>query len=98
MFLQIEVGRGGANARARSLDQRRQVAVAIGPDHEAYVPGTIEQLRSEALRHAAGDAEHRIALHPALHLADSPDHALLRVVADSAGVDQDYIRSLRLLY
>src|SRR5450759_3092728 len=63
----------------------------------SIVPGTIEQLRPESLRHAAGDAEHGIALHPALHLADPADHALLGVFADRAGVDEDHIRAVRLL-
>ena len=97
VLFEIEVGRGGADAAAGALDQRRQIAVAVGTNHETHVPGTIEELRPESLRHAARDAEHGVALHPALHLADPADHALLGVFADRAGVDEDHIRSVRLL-
>ena len=97
VLLEIEVGGGGADAGAGALDQRGQITVAVGTDHETHVPGAIEELRPESLRHAARDAEHGIALHPALHLADPADHALLGVFADRAGVDEDDIRAVGLL-
>ena len=49
----------------------------------------LEQLRTEALRHAAGDADHVAGPHVPLQLAQPADDALLGVVANRAGVDED---------
>ena len=57
----------------------------------------IQQLRAQPLRHTAGDAEHGVAFHLALDLAEPADHALLGVVANRASVDEDYVGAVRLL-
>src|ERR1019366_4616365 len=46
-------------------------------------------LRPQSLRHAAGDAEDRVLLHEPAQLAQTPDHALLRVLSDGARVHED---------
>src|SRR6185503_21323022 len=97
MLLEIELDGGRAQTNPRVFDQRRKLAVAVGSDDQAYVLYSVEQLGSQSLRHAAGDAENRIPLHPALHLAEASDHPLLRVIANSAGIDQNDVGTIRLL-
>ena len=55
----------------------------------------LEQLRAEALRHAAGHAHDRVRLHVPLQLAQPADHALLGVIANRAGVDEDDVGAVR---
>src|SRR5215208_2459641 len=57
----------------------------------------VQQLGSESLSHAPRDAEHGVALHPALHLAEAAEHALLGVLANRAGVDQYHIGRVGLI-
>ena len=54
----------------------------------------VEQLRTEPLRHAPSDADDRPRLHVPFELAQPAEHALLSVVADRAGVDEDDVRSV----
>ena len=75
----------------------RQRAIAVRTDDEVDVLRALEQPRAEPLRHAPGDAQHRVGLHVPLELAEPPDHALLGVIADRAGVDEDDVRPVRAL-
>src|SRR5207244_12370356 len=49
---------GGALAGSGLRDQLGQAAVAVGPDDEVDLRDTLEQFRTEPLRHASYDAQH----------------------------------------
>ncbi len=89
VLLEVELHTRHALTAARSLDERGKRAVAVRPDHQVHVPRPREQLRSEPLRHAPRDAEHRVGPHVALELSKPAEHSLLRVVADGARVDEN---------
>ena len=54
-----------------------------------------EETGAEALGHATGDAEHGARLEVAAKLTQPADHALLRVLADGAGVHQHDVGVVR---
>src|SRR5262249_53513850 len=68
MLLEIERRGDRALAAPRAVDERRQRAIAVGSDHDAHVARLLQQLRSETLRHASGDADDRARLHVAFEL------------------------------
>ena len=95
VLFEIEIGRREALAFARALEQMRQRAICVGPDHERHPRVRFEQLRPEPLRHAAGHAEDRVLFHEAAQLAKPADNALFGVVADRARVHEDDVRAFR---
>ena len=94
VLLEVEIGGGEPFATARTIQQLRERAVAIRADHQRDVLGLIEQARSEALCHAAGDTDNGVRLHESLQFAESPNHARLRVLADGAGVHQNHVGAI----
>src|SRR5687767_4250444 len=95
VLLEVEIRRSRLDAAPRVLDQQRKRAISIRSDHETHMTRTLEKLRTESLRHAAGDSEDRVLLHPALHFAEAADHPLLGVLANRACVDEDDVGSFR---
>jgi hypothetical protein len=98
VLLEIEFSRRRPNAMAGALQQGREIPITIWPDHEAHVTCAVQQLLTETLRHASRDTEYGIALHPALHFSKPPNDPLLSVLADRAGIDQDDVGRVRLIY
>ena len=94
MLLEVEAGCYRSRARAGTLDQRRQRAVAVRADDETHVLCFLEQLRSETLRHAAGNAHDGRRRHVPLQLAKPADDPLLGMIADRAGIDENDVRTL----
>ena len=95
MLLEIERRRDGALTASRTIDERGQRAIAVGPDDEAHVLRLLEQLRPESLRHAPGHAHDRVGLHVPLELTEPADNSLLGVIANRARVQQDDVRAVR---
>src|SRR5215472_5607454 len=95
MLLEVESGFDRPLALARPLDECGERTIAVGPDDEAHVLRFLEQLGPESLRHASGDAHDRRRLHVALQLTETANHALLGMVTNRAGIDEDDIRALR---
>ncbi len=91
MLLEVEIRRSGSDSAARIIDERRERAIAVGPDDDADVRCALEEHRAQALRHASGNAHHRRRLHVPLELPEPPDHALLGVIANRAGVDENHV-------
>ena len=81
----------GTLATRRPCDELGEVAVAIRADDEVYLRHPLEQPGPEALGHAAHDAEHPAGAFVVLQLAHAPQHPLLGVVADGAGVDEQHV-------
>ena len=80
-------------ARLGLAHQARQVAVGVRPGHDIDARRSLDQLLAQAFGHAADDAHDktRIRAPVAFHLGQTAPDALLGVVADRAGVDQDDI-------
>ena len=97
VLLEIEASSRWRARRAARRRRARQRAIAVRPDDERHVLRLLEQLRSEPLRHAAGDAHDGVRLHVPLQLTQPADHALLGVIANGAGVDEDDVRAVRPL-
>ncbi len=89
-----DIGRALAVPGAR--DQLREAAIAVGPDDEIDLWHTLEQLGPEPLRHASHDAQHIAGPLVALQLSHPPQHPLLRVIADRAGVHEQHVRLGRI--
>ena len=88
---------GGPLPFPGAADELRQLAIPVRPHHEVHVRGSGEQPFPEPLRHAPHHAEDVTRPLVALQLAHPPEHALLGVIADGAGVhDHDFGLSRRL--
>ena len=53
-----------------------------------------EEPGSKPLRHASRHAHDRAGLHVALQFTEAPDHALLRVLANGAGIHEDHVGAI----
>ena len=98
MLLEVEGGLDRPLPRPRAVHEVRERPVAVRPDDEAHVPRLLQELRAESLRHASRHPDDRLRLHVALELTEAPDHPLLGVVADGAGVQQDDVGALGPLH
>ncbi len=87
-----ERGLDAALALARAPHQLGQLPVAVGARDEVHVRRPLQQAPAQPLRHAPHHAQHVARPLGALQLADAPQHALLRVIAHRAGVDDHDLR------
>src|SRR5690606_18306043 len=90
----------GRRGLPRALDPGKgfgEATVAVRPHDQVHVRRLVEQRLAHPLRHAPGHPDHEpgaLPLQP-VELRDPAQHALLRMVTDRAGVDQDDVRLLR---
>ena len=94
--VELDVDRGLAGPGA--VDQRRDRAVAVGAGDDGDVRGALGHLFLEVLGHTAGDADDELGVvgPVAQQLAGAAPHAILRLLPDRAGVDQDDVRLGRI--
>ena len=90
-------GFGGALALARARNQLRQTAITVGADHQVYLRHAFEQLRTQPLGHTTHHAQDISRTLVALQLPHASQHALFRVIAHRAGIDQQYVRFGRIV-
>ena len=95
VLLHVEGGVHGALAVARFGHELGECAIPVGAHDEAHMLRPVQQLRPQSLRHTAGDTDHTSLLHRSLEFTQPPDHPLLRVITNGAGVEQDHIRIVR---
>ncbi len=86
-------------ARLGLADQARQIAVGIGPGDDVDPGGALDELLSQTLGHAADDAddERGTGFPQPFHLGQAAPDALLGVVADGAGIDEDDVGLLGIV-
>ena len=84
-------------SRSGQADERGEIPIGVGADHEVHPRDLLEQSRTQPLGHAAHHAEDVAGTLVPLKLAHPPDYPLLGIVADGAGVDQHDVRVARIL-
>ena len=89
--LELEVALGGERVGGEELGQLVDLARAEGDVHERELA---EDLLLDRLRPAAADAHDALGIAPLerLGLAEVGDEAIVRLLADGAGVEEDEVR------
>jgi hypothetical protein len=84
---------------ADPVDDLSQVTIGIRPDHQVHTPHLSKQPVTDALGHAAGDAEHEIGtpLPVSLQLSQPSEHPLLGVLPDRTRIHEDHIGLIRVV-
>ena len=85
---------GPAFTRLGMCEQFGKVAVAIRSNDQVDRRHALEQHWAEPLRHAPDDSEDRSGAFVPLQLPHPPDHTLLRVIANGAGIDEHHISAV----
>src|SRR5437764_41545 len=86
-------GATASHSAIAGAEQLGEAAIAVGPDQQVDVRGALAQALAEVLRHAARYPEPHVGAAPlvARELAEPADDALLGVLADGAGVQEDHV-------
>jgi hypothetical protein len=86
-------------ARAPRFDHLRQAMERLRAEHEIHVWRALHDRRAFLARHAAADADDEIGLLALqeLHAAEIVEHALLRLFAHRAGVEQQNVRLVGII-
>jgi hypothetical protein len=82
--------------RAPRADERRQPMQRLGAEHDVDIRGASDDVGAFLARDAAPDADDEIRLVglERTHAAEIVEHALLRLLAHRAGVEEDDVRVL----
>ena len=96
-ILVVEFRVAHPGARLGMADQLGKIAVRIGADDQVHLGHPLEQYRTQALRHAAHDAQHGTGALVALELSHPADDPLLCVVTHRAGIHQQHVCVLGLV-
>src|SRR5690606_17781182 len=91
VFLEVEAREHATLTVPCLLDEFGKCTVAIGADDQAYMPGVRQQLRAQALRHAASNTNHASGLHVPTQFTQPANHALFGVISYCTRIHQNHV-------